>query len=419
MTLDQRVSGAARRIADDVEPPPVDVDAIRSRARAGRQRRTAFVVTAVAAAVIGAGVVVTDRDAAAPDPARPAPPVPSPAPEPTSSAKPWPKSMTPEQVVDRPGALLTTIGVSPDDPDTRISVWSVTCSRTCPERGPFSFAALALTTDGYETTTLVRPVFETGVDLHVTTVRPGTFLLVDESNGHEWLVDVDGTQRPVVRVDAEVRPTDPDLWYPCTGGWRQTWCSLDPDTATAHEWPEAWDGSAVRPGLGVLPWGANPEPRSTGGTGRLEAWWYTAAGRQVRTLARVTRGDYVLGTVPGEMAYWAVPGTGSVDLYASRDSGATWTRETRPAPDLRDTYIVRRSPSGAYLAMSPYPDLVVWRAEADGGAFREVLRRQGGGTETTGTGIRVLDGLVVVSGFDTVAVSADDGLTWTEIRQWR
>lgn len=419
MTLDQRVSGAARRIAGAIEPPLVDVDAIRSRARAGRRRRTALVVTALAAAVIGAGAVVTDRDAAAPDPARPAPPVQSPTQEPTSPAKPWPRSMTPEQVVARPGALLTTIGVAPDDPDTRLSVWSVQCSRPCAERGPFSFEALALTTDAYATTTFVRPVFEVGVDLHVTTPRRGTFLLVDESNGHEWLVGVDGTQRRVVRVGAEIRPADPDLWYPCTGGWRQTWCSLDLDTATAHQWPNAWDGSAVRPGLGVLPWGANPKPHSTAGTGRLEAWWDTVAGRQVRTLARVTRGDYVLDTAPGEMAYWAAPGPGSVDLYTSRDGGATWTQDTRPAPDLSETYVVRRSPTGAYLAMSAYPDLVVWRAEADDGAFREVLRREGGGTETSGAGLRVADGLVVVSGFDTVAVSDDDGLTWTEVRQWR
>ena len=36
-------------------------------------------------------------------------------------------------------------------------MWSFTCTRPCPDRGPSEFTAVALTTDGYETTTYLRP----------------------------------------------------------------------------------------------------------------------------------------------------------------------------------------------------------------------------------------------------------------------
>jgi hypothetical protein len=156
-------------------------------------------------------------------------------------------------------------------------------------------------------------------------------------------------------------------------------------------------------------------------TGRLEAWWDTDGGRQVRTLARVTQGDYVLGTPPGEMAHWARPSGDILDLWSSRDGGATWQRDSREASGLDGGYfLVRRSPTGTIFAVSVYPDLVVWRADADRGAFEEVYRQPGQpGAETTGAGLWTDGDLVHVSGFATAAVSADDGLTWTTVRTWR
>lgn len=423
MTLDQRLGRAARLVADGVEPPMVDADEIRARARAVRRRQTSLVAAATLAAVVGIGaIVIVDRDEVAPKPVDPAPaPTRTLTPEPTPERDPFPRSMTPEEVVARPDALLSTVAVAPEDPDTRLSVWSVGCTRPCRGRGPFSFEALALTADGYATTTYVRPAFEMGGDLHVSTPREGVFLLVDESNGHEHLVHVDGTQRAVTRVSEEIRPTDPRLWFPCTGRWRQTWCSLDVDSATAYQWPMTWDGSAARPDSGDPPWGANPEPRATSTTGRLEAWWDTERGRQVRTLARVTQGDYVLGTPPGEMAHWARPDADTLDLWSSSDGGATWQRDSREATGLEGGYlIVRRSPTGTIFAVSIYPDLVVWRADADEGAFEEVYRQPGQpGAETSGAGLWTDGDLVHVSGFATAAVSADDGLTWTTVRTWR
>ena len=68
----------------------------------------------------------------------------------------------------------------------------VQCSRPCPERGPYAFTGVALTTDGYATATYLRAQFPDGTSLEVTTPQDGLFLVVDTSNGREWLVDVAG-----------------------------------------------------------------------------------------------------------------------------------------------------------------------------------------------------------------------------------
>ena len=70
MNLDQLLTDAARHVADQVDPPEVDVDAVRTRARASRRRSTALAVTA--AAVTAALIVIpllADHDSTAPQPA--------------------------------------------------------------------------------------------------------------------------------------------------------------------------------------------------------------------------------------------------------------------------------------------------------------------------------------------------------------
>ena len=426
MTLDQTLTRAARQVADGVRPPVVDPDEIRTRARRSQRRRVSLAATAALVTVVAAGaVLVSTLDPPATAPVDPAPsPSPTPTSEPAPKTNPFPKSMTLEEVVAHPDALLSTVAMAPDDPDTRMSVWTVSCTRPCPkDQHPLSFSAVALTTDGYETTTYLRPTFDVGVDLHVSSPREGLFLLVDISNDREWLVDVvAGTDRYVTRVSTPLAPEDPQLWFPCTGRWRQTWCSLDPEAGTAHKWPQEWDGSAAQPDSGDPPWGANPEPRSTSATGRLEAWWDTASGRQVRTLAEVTKGDYVLGSPPGEMSLWAREDGYSLDFYTSRDGGASWDTVTRPADDLSTLSFlqVKRAPSGTYFVSSTYPRLQVWRGEASGGAFREVYQQpELDVPETTGAGLWTHGDLVYVSGYATVAVSDDDGLTWRTVQTWR
>jgi hypothetical protein len=425
VTLDQRLTRSARHVVEGLTPPPVDVDAIRARARSNR-RRTAFLASgaAVAAMIAVGATVVAGRDTAAPPPVEPGPTpnetvTSAPAPE---DPNPFPTSMTPEEVVNHPRAQLRTVAVAPDDPDTRISMWIVQCERPCREGALTSFTGAAVTTDGYATTTFVRPLYGLGGDVHVSRPQDDVFLAVDPGNkGFDWMVDLDGTVREVTPVTSEISPTDPRLWFQCYGSWRQNWCALDPDNATSYTMPKAWDGSASSPLVADRPWGANPRPRATSSSGLLEAWWDTDSGRQLRTLAEAHAGDYIPGTPPGQMAHWArADGADSVDIYTSRNGGADWEVDTRDFPGFSEYTQISRSPDGAYLAYNIYPRLVVRRAEESGGAFRVVYEQpEGSGAETTGAGLWMQDDLVYATANATVAVSDDDGLTWTTIETWR
>ena len=74
MSLDHRLTEAARHVAEQVEPPEVDLGAVRGRARADRRRTIALTVAAAAAAVALAGIPLLTaggRDSTAPQPAAP------------------------------------------------------------------------------------------------------------------------------------------------------------------------------------------------------------------------------------------------------------------------------------------------------------------------------------------------------------
>ena len=71
MNLDQRLADAARHLAEQVDPPEVDLDAVRSQAHANRRRTLAL---AVAAAVVAVGLaaiplLAAGRGTATPEPA--------------------------------------------------------------------------------------------------------------------------------------------------------------------------------------------------------------------------------------------------------------------------------------------------------------------------------------------------------------
>jgi hypothetical protein len=403
MTLDQRLTDAARQIAGGLLPPEVDLDAVRAQARSNRRRTAALAVAAAVTAVIAVATAFDGRAVSAP------PPTPATTPSPSQeSSRDWsPALMTPKVVVNSPTAELEVVGVAPGDTDIRLSVWGVA-----------GYRGMALTTDGYRSTTYASVPDE--ANQVVSSPKDGVFLLSNGSD-KEWLVDVQGTVRRVKRVmGTGFVPTDSRLWFQCANdSWRSDWCALDLNTATAHVSAKKWNGSAVRPGLGVEPWGANPEPRAASTTGRLEAWWYTARGRQVHTLATVRDGDYISATPPGEMAFWA-PGArnGTLDIHTSRNGGADWNVQTHAAPDL-DLYSgITRSPDGALLTCAISASLVVMRAEASGGPFRAVYQMPSF-ESASGTAIGTQGDLVYLIGGDAAAVSQDGGRTWTTVRTWR
>ncbi|HET6969047.1 MAG TPA: hypothetical protein VFI44_12240 [Ornithinibacter sp.] len=71
MNLDQRLADAAHHVAEQVDPPEVDLDAVRSRARANRRATLALAVAAaiVAVGLVGVPLLAAGRDTTAPQPA--------------------------------------------------------------------------------------------------------------------------------------------------------------------------------------------------------------------------------------------------------------------------------------------------------------------------------------------------------------
>lgn len=71
MNLDQLLSEAAQRMAEQVDPPEVDLDVVRSRAHRAQRRKAAGVLGAavVTAALIGIPLLATGHDTTAPQPA--------------------------------------------------------------------------------------------------------------------------------------------------------------------------------------------------------------------------------------------------------------------------------------------------------------------------------------------------------------
>jgi hypothetical protein len=307
--------------------------------------------------------------------------------------------------------VLGSVGVAAGDTDTRLALWRDGRN-----------VGLALTRDAFETATYVDAPFQVSAygaptDVRVSSPRDDLFLVQGGNASVEWLVGVDGRVRRVSRVDGERMPQDPRLWFQCEGTWRATWCALDPDTATAYRW-KAWDGSAVPPGAGVTPWGADPQPRSTSKVGRLEAWWGLGGERRVRTLASAKHGDNVLGSPPPQIALWSSPSrSGTLSIYTSRDGGATWHATTH-APQGADTSgQVRCMPDGGFLVLG---EKAVWRAEASGGPLRKVLGVTGSlNMPDGGAQLQVVGDMAVLNGQGVAAVSRDAGRTWTTIQRWR
>jgi hypothetical protein len=407
MSLEQLLRDAAHGIGDGLAPTEVDLGRVRARAQASRRRTTALAAAAAVLAVVAGASIAEGRLDSSPQPVKPNPTPVLPTPSPTSSPSRVPPkdAALAEEIVRSGQATVGVVGVSDADPDTRLAIWRAAGG-----------SAITVTTDGFRTAT-----YTTGPRLRqmvrARSITDDLFLLSDINDTVELLVGTDGSVREVRRMTGQERAADDRFWYQCNGGelWRSTWCALDPTTATASMWPEAWDGSAVPPIAGAEPWGANPRPRSVGATGQLEVWWGSGGERQVRTLASATYGDYVLDCPADVMALWSSSG-GAVTIHTSRDGGANWETETYEA-SADQWWKVRCAPDGSYLSFDSERGTTVWHTQ--GGAFRQVLAADGSAGSIGNADLWTYDDVAIASGQGLGAISDDSGLTWTRIEKWR
>ena len=232
--------------------------------------------------------------------------------------------------------------MAPGDPDVRLSMWHALC-HWCPDRpdgrggllGPPTYTGMALTTDGYETATYVRHTFSNLVSA-VHSPRDDVFLVADLGNGREWLVEVDGTVRRVQRVETELRPTDPRLWFEWAGQ------VAGPPPGARSTWTRRRHTCGRRSGTGPPCRRTAASSRGAGrrrarGRTRNPASWSRPGGTTtapgIAESSPPTPGETSLsGSPAGDLADWTWHlGDGSVDLHTGRDRGATGTwKPARP-----------------------------------------------------------------------------------------
>jgi hypothetical protein len=441
-----------RSLGDRIQPPAL---ALLEETARRRDRRAAVttVGTGLAAALLVAGGAVAlgtaDRDRSLPDPITPVSPTPTPQVTPPPAPDDTPShysetSMRPREVVHADNAVLRFAGVSLDDPDFRISVWTAECTwcpRPHPESGRPWFNAMALTTDGWRTATYRRPPMGAGRPFYVHSPAPGVLLVVDDSNGGEWLIHDDGSSVRLPRVVEDRPATEPRRWFQCLSGEDQsTWCALDLEAQVVYEWRGGWaaglntTASAVPPGSAAEPWGRDLLDSSHGA---LDAWWYRDGVRQTRVLATPPQSaqgkpePFHVGMVHGaagdDLTYFSwVPGSGSLQLHVSEDRGLTWRSDETPAPDTRGLYLdMEHTPEGALIVRDQIYDetdtivrVVLWRLDPGDDAWVKV---HDSGEMYEGLDTWNVRGLTVAGDrlMSGALYSDDDGRTWTEVDRWR
>jgi hypothetical protein len=182
-------------VAAQVLPPSFDA-LVRN---ANQRRRNAYAAAGtVAASAVVASVAVANLGGPTRD--EPAPPVSStPAPAPGTGDTTTSDELTPEQIVQSPGALLDDFAVSPTDPDVRAAVWRVCLNSRCGT----SRRALAVTNDGFRTMSFVPlPARRFTV---VTALRSGGFI-IDAGRQFQRIVDAAGGMRDVTMDDGAPSP---------------------------------------------------------------------------------------------------------------------------------------------------------------------------------------------------------------------
>jgi hypothetical protein len=412
---------------DQIAPPDFDLLARESR----RRSRYTVVAAGVAATAVVLGVAVWGH-AATDDGGGPLPPVdgtstptapttdgdPTPT-EPTSPAL----TLTADEVVDDPASFISSLAVSPSDPDVAAAVWWHCATKNC-EHG--TQAALALTTDNWRSrSTLILESFKKPTRSH---------LVVNALSDGELIVHRDTTY-------GNPAPADPRLLTPDL--------RLQPLTQQAVGGRPLRDEEAM-PGTvfgGASAWAIDPLALTFRDLGGGHDWTSTAlapngiivANDSENRVAYSPDGGVTWRFVPddavdGGYGRWAVgaaaPGTIAVlegnagcesgcpnALGISRDSGATWS-----TVDLGGyighvgvitskgtfIYVAGRMPA-FHVAMlrstaDSLGDLHVVLGGADAGQVDRLALSESGGTET-----------ITACGDDgQCARSSDDGQTWSQ-----
>ncbi len=431
-----------RRAADLVRQPPLD--AIVSTARR-RRRRTILTVLAAGVAVAllaGGGTALTDRLD------RSAPPV----------DRPLPGRTTPEGIVTADASRLVVAATSVGDPDVRLALWESGCAGCArPDGTADTRSALALTTNGYEDITyLASPVPRSRVLAVVGELRgprvesptDDTFLVVDTQRPGEWLVRTDGSVQRVDRVAARLAPDDPRRWYRCFPAHRPAawgdvttvnpaheypWCALDPESATAYEWPARWVGSVTLPTSGEQAWGTDTTAQPT------FAWWENEGGRHRRFLADHVGDarDTVWSSPTGRPLFFVKrAGQSTVELFEPRPAARVVTRAAPVAPSARQLDVMVGTPGGAVVALrthwtagasttDPYHETVIWRAESVFNGHFDLVHESDASADLAPPQLAwaheptVVGNRILVMTPRGVVISSDDGRTWTEITTWR
>ncbi len=407
---------------------------VRDRIRTTRRRRaTATVVAAVAliAGGIGGLSLLPESTERPPDVVDTPTPSPTPSPEPTPSPSPEVgsvKSLSPREVVTADNAQLLHAAASAEDPDVRISIWEAICE-LCAMRFESqihpSFKGMALTTDGYRTVEYVRSPFPQGPPYRIESLPDERFLLVDQANGQEVIVDIDGTIRRVERVSTAIS-SPKTYWFQCLStpfvGDTSTWCALDPAKATAFAIPPSGDEPSVSsPDSAELPWGL----RSTYPRGHV-IWWERSGSREEVELVIPTtsRRGVLSGDVP---ASWVIDkGSTSLDLNVVDPLSGELQVITRPAPDAKGSVLqMMVTPEGALLAVSTWSDNgrpvpLIWRAPTLTADFELVHDAQlvDQPVDIDEGGVKVIRDRIYVGSVGLVE-SFDDGRTWSGIETWR
>jgi len=422
-----------RGLTGVIRPPSLDAIVSTSRRRRRRGMVTAVSVAATVALFAGGGALLTGYDD------RSAPPAQDPTPGP----------MTPEGIVIGEDSRLVQAATSLDDLDVRVAVWEADCPE-CDESDVTSptVSALALTTDGFASTTYVDSPAGSyrkpdGLGEFrgpwIESPAEGLFLIVDTEKPGEWLVGTDGTVRRVERVTSPVAPSDPRLWFRCypaetPAAWNGVsylnpahmfpWCALDPDSATAYQWPARWNGSVPLPVSGEQPWGIDDRWQPT------FAWWEVNGQRQRRFLAdspEDARGKVWNPPTGGPLFFTRYGDEPEMDLLLPSEGGDPQivTRDAPDGPSSGEFDLMTGTPDGALLAVQTYPETAIWRTEdLDSGNFELVYEfatttdpepiQSAWAHEPTIVGDQIH--LTTPRG---AVMSDDDGRTWTEITTWR